>query len=195
MNVRNQNNDKNYDNRDNLINSISFGNFKKTSRDYKLLVVFFFGVFPMLLFWLLFGGGDGSNFIFQNVPGTPYVPISIGYQWLIAVSTTILLIVGLYFLAENSKSINHDLYNLVLGVIFVIINFWLFPIGNWRFLTLIFMFLAGYLIGFFISFMCMFKKIRRDFNNLNRKIEGFFDENQEETNLKDDDYIEPIDIN
>ncbi len=196
MNIRNQNNNKNYDSRENLINSMSFGNFKKTSRDYKLLIAFFLGIFPMLLFWLLFGGGDGSNFIFKNVPGTPYIPIDIGYQWLIAITVAISIMVILYFLAEYSKNINHDLYGLVLSLVFIIINFWLFEIGNWRFLTVVFMFLAGYLIGISISFMFMFKKIRTDFSNLNKKMEDFFEEDHENKNNKnkDDDFIEPIDI-
>lgn len=128
-------------------------------------IILGFGFLPMVILWTLFGGTD-SNTIFNSNNGEPNFVISYGYQWLLAIlATTISFITGIFFVRFN-KEVKGDIYGNLLALNFVVINFWLFNIGGWTWLTVIPMYLFGYIIATILRVVLFVLKARLDLTKI-----------------------------
>lgn len=130
----------------------------KTKASIKWALILILGVFPMLLAWILFGGGDGTNKIFTaGESGNPIINISMGFQWLVALLISVLSYIVLSVLIKKNKDIKGDVYGNMIAFGWIVINFWLYPIDGWRWLTLPFTYIVIYIFTqIFRLFMFLF---------------------------------------
>lgn len=120
-----------------------------TPAHIKWAIIFFIGCVPLLVFWGIAGGNDGTNSMFNFNPSVFW---TYGEQWFAAVCCIAFALIVTGLLVKFQKNVKTDVFPNLLGFQFIIINFWLFDIGNWVWLTFIFMYIAGYLLGSIIKF-------------------------------------------
>ncbi len=139
----------------------------RTKSSMKWGLVFLFGVLPMLGAWFLLGGRpNGSNAFLDVNEGMSFLNINYSYQWLIAIVITFLGLFIINFFIKFNKYVKPDVYTSFLVCNFIIVNFWLFNIGDWRWLTLIPMALLALIISVTIRFFVFVFKLREQMKNL-----------------------------
>lgn len=189
----------------------------KTNSKLKWILILGFTIIPYTLFWLLFGGGDGSNFILwlnqNDATRLAYVTINYGIQWVVAIVWALLSLIIIDMMSKRNKEIKKDVYFPIVGWTFVMINFWLIPIGLWTLLLAIPFYICGVAIVIIIQiflFMNNYQKniqkmqdnFPNDINNPNNpngneiKIDDNKKENKDhkDKNNKDNDDQNTIDI-
>lgn len=126
----------------------------RTKASIKWSLIFIIGVFPMMVCWILFGGADGTNKIFSSDSSNPsIIEISMGFQWLVALIVSAGSFFTTYFIVKYNKEVKGDVFGNIFAFGWIIINFWLFPIGNWRWLTLPFVYLFTYIFAQIVRFI------------------------------------------
>ncbi len=134
-----------------------------TKPSIKWSLVLLLSVLPTLIVWIFIGGEQNysNSFFGMNNGQAPY-DITYGYQWLL--EFIILLsssIVGSIIVKFN-KEVKTDIFGNIFAFNFLILNFWIFNIGGWRFLTALPMFILGYLVANILRVVFFVAKIRSD---------------------------------
>ncbi|BDV03728.1 MAG: hypothetical protein HPPSJP_4490 [Candidatus Hepatoplasma scabrum] len=163
----------------------------KTNSKLKWILILGFVLIPYTLFWVLFGGNESNFFLWLNqyddAPRLAYVIIDYGMQWLIAVVWAIVALFSIDILSKKNKDIKKDVYFSIVGWTFVMINFWLIPIGLWTLLLAIPFYVCGVAIVIVIQIFLFMKNYQKNLQNMQDNFPDVFNQqnNQDEIKIED----------
>lgn len=150
----------------------------KTNPKLKWILILGFTIIPYTIFWLVFGGGDGSNFILwlnqNDATRLAYVTINYGIQWAVAVVWALLSLIIIDFMSKKNKEIKKDIYFPIVGWTFVMINFWLIPIGLWTLLLAIPFYICGVAIVIVIQIFLFMKNYQKNLEKMQNNFPNDF---------------------